>query len=210
MKKKNIENDIIENDDEFEESDFENEEDLLPVPEPDAVRTIFEWVEMFVYAFSAVLIVMTFIARPSPVDGESMLNTLHHNELLIVSDLFYTPERGDVVVFQSKPTGYDKPYVKRIIALEGQTIDINFDTWEVTVDDVVLDEYYVRTESKEMRGSNYEFPMVIPKGHVFVMGDNRNNSQDSRSSIVGPVDMRYILGRVVFRIFPLDRIGHVD
>ena len=191
-----------------EEEFYEDEADLIP--QPSAMQSIFEWVELVVFAFSAVLIVMTFIARPSPVDGESMLNTLHHNELLIVSDLFYTPERGDVVVFQSKPTGYDMPYVKRIIALEGQTIDINFETWEVTVDGVVLDEYYVRTESTSMRGSGYSFPMVVPDGHVFVMGDNRNNSHDSRSTQVGPVDMRYILGRVVFRIFPLDRIGHVN
>jgi len=187
-----------------------DDEELLPEIEQSAVRTIFEWIEQFVFVFSAVLIVMTFIARPSPVNGESMLNTLHDKELVIVSDLFYTPEIGDIVVFQSKPTGYEKPYVKRIIALGGQTLDINFDTWEVTVDGVVLDEYYVRTETRSMLESSFTFPMVIPDGKIFVMGDNRNHSQDSRAAIVGPVDTRFLLGRVVFRVFPFDRIGHVN
>ena len=187
-----------------------DEEDLLPEDEPSAVKSLFEWLEIFVFAFSCVLIVMTFIARPSPVKGDSMLNTLHDSELVIVSDLFYTPAIGDIVVFHSKDTGYDTPYVKRIIALGGQTLDINFDTWEVTVDGVVLDEFYVRTETRAMLESSFQFPMVIPEGKVFAMGDNRNHSQDSRSAKIGPVDERYLLGRVIFRIFPFDRIGHVN
>jgi len=113
-------------------------------------------------------------------------------------------------VFQTARTGYDEPYVKRIIALPGETLDINFETWEVTVDGKVLDEYYVRKEAGNMLWSNFSFPMVIPEGTVFCMGDNRNHSQDSRNSIVGPVETRFILGRVVYRIFPLDKFGTVE
>jgi len=186
--------------------------ELIETPDSGAARVkwIFEVLEMFVFAFAVVLIVMTFVARHSPVKGGSMENTLHENDLLIISDLFYTPKRGDIVVFQTARTGYDEPYVKRIIALPGETLDINFETWEVTVDGKVLDEYYVRKEAGNMLWSNFSFPMVIPEGTVFCMGDNRNHSQDSRNSIVGPVETRFILGRVVYRIFPLDKFGTVE
>lgn len=181
-----------------------------PEKSSSAVKSIFEWIEIFVYSFAVVLIVITFIARHSPVKGESMMDTLHENDFLIVSDLFYTPKQGDIIVFQSPVAGYDEPYVKRIIATEGQTIDINFETWEVTVDGNVLDEYYVLKEDKEMRGSTLEYPFVVPEGMVFVMGDNRNHSQDSRYGRLGPIDTRFILGRVVLRVFPFSRFGPVD
>lgn len=198
------EKDIVELEEELDSSE------ISPDEEPSAIKSLYEWIELFVYSFSVVLIVITFIARPSPVKGESMLNTLHDGDILVVSNLFYEPKQGDIVVFQSASTGYDEPYVKRIIALEGQTIDINFDTWEVTVDGVVLDEYYVRTESRTMYGSSFDYPMTIPEGTAFVMGDNRNHSQDSRSAIVGCVETRFLLGRVIVRLFPFDKIGFVN
>jgi len=174
------------------------------------IKGTFELLELFVVSFAVVLLVITFIARHSPVKGSSMENTLHENDILIISSLFYTPKQGDIVVFQTARTGYDEPYVKRVIATAGQTLDINFGTWEVTVNGKVLDEFYVKKEDYPMVGSTFTFPMVIPEGTVFCMGDNRNHSQDSRNSIVGPVETRFILGRVVYRIFPFDVFGTVE
>ncbi len=174
---------------------------------------LFEWIELFVYAFALVLVILTFVGRHSPVDGGSMNNTLIDKDILIIRSIGYTPENGDIVVAQSKPLGYDTPIVKRVIATEGQTIDINFITWEVTVDGEVIDEPYVKyVENQVMRSFNdgMTFPCTVPEGYCFVMGDNRNGSLDSRSAEVGFIDNRNVFGKVVFRLFPLSSIGTVD
>lgn len=171
---------------------------------------IFDWLEMFVIAFSAVMLLFIFVGRHSPVDGGSMLNTLHEGDVLIVSDLFYTPENGDIVVFQSMDTGFDQPYVKRVIATEGQVVDINFETWTVTVDGKVLPESYVNREGGSMLRGSLEYPFTVPEGKVFCMGDNRNHSKDSRDASIGAVDTRYILGRAIFRVFPFSAIGTLN
>ena len=141
---------------------------------------IYDWVEVFVATITVIFILFTFIARIAYVDGPSMNNTLHDKETLIVSNLFYTPKNNDIVVFQSPDSGIKGGIVKRVIATAGQTVDIDFDTWTVTVD-----------------------------GYVFVMGDNRNHSNDSRGSQIGCVDTRFIFGHVLFRVTPLSRFGTV-
>lgn len=173
------------------------------------LREVYDWVEIFVMTITVTFLVFTFLARLAYVDGPSMNETLHDRESLVVSRLFYTPKQGDIVVFQSPDSGIRGGIVKRVIATEGQTVDIDFDSWTVTVDGVTLDESYVNFEDAPMRSYDVEFPYTVPENSIFVMGDNRNHSNDSRGSQIGCVDTRFIFGHVLFRLYPLNRIGTV-
>ncbi len=182
-----------------------------------AAREIYEWVETFCLALAGVVLVFTFLCRFVTVDGQSMENTLHHNDRLIISDLMYTPKTGDIVVVQDSSEEYFKgPIIKRVIATEGETVDIDFETWTVSVTDKegntrILDESYVKKIQDMPMESGFgdsavtQYPHVVSENCVFVMGDNRNNSLDSR--YVGDIDERTILGKAYFRLFPFNKIG---
>lgn len=187
--------------------------------EVSAAEEYLDWVETIIFAFFVVILIFTFLLRIANVDGESMLPTLNDGDRLIVSHLFYTPEAGDIVIVNSENghiyganntietvDGLDKVIVKRVIALGGQQVKIDFNTGEVFVDGVVQDEPYIAELTKEDEGG-HSYPVTVPDGYVFVMGDNRMNSTDSRSSLVGFVDEEDILGKVVLRIFPFNEIG---
>lgn len=169
---------------------------------------LFDWLEIITMSAAFALLLFTFIVRLAVVDGDSMNQTFHNGELLIISELMYTPENNDVVVFTSP--NYPNPIIKRIIATEGQTVDIDFETWTVTVDGRVIDEPYVNRTVGAMEDSDMQFPLTVPDGHVFVMGDNRNESLDSRNSRIGFVDERNILGEVKLRVTPFDKFGKVN
>lgn len=173
------------------------------------VQSVFEWVELVAISIMAVMIILNCFARYSPVNGTSMNETLQHEDVLILSDLFYTPDNGDIVVFESQTTGYDEPYVKRVIATAGQVVDYDPATDIVTVDGEIP-EWEQYATHKGMKRNYYTaditYPYMVPEGHIFVMGDNRWNSKDSRD--IGPVDVRTVLGKVVFRLFP--NTGIVD
>ena len=139
------------------------------------------------------VLVFVFAARMVNVVGTSMYPTLEENDKIVICNLFYEPKQGDIVVLR-KNTFMNDPIVKRVIALEGQTVNIDFENGIVYVDNTALDEPYINDLTHERE--NFEGPYTVPKGCVFVMGDNRNASTDSRAASLGAVDKRYIMGRV--------------
>lgn len=174
-----------------------------------SLREAVEYAESLAVVFVVMLLIFTFIARPATVDGESMMPTLQNGERLVISNLFYEPTAGDIVVLCGEADREEgKNLIKRIIATEGQTIDIDFEAGEVYVDGQKLDEPYILEQTYLDEGT--EFPLTVPEGEIFVMGDNRNGSRDSRSLTVGTVKEEYIVGRVLFRFFPFDRFGKIS
>lgn len=180
---------------------------------------IFDCVETFCYALVLMVVLFLFVFRYVSVDGTSMFQTLKDEDKLIISNLFYTPETGDIVVLTANNVenpilGKSKPIIKRVIATEGQEVTIDFNNWEVSVDGVLLDESYVyRSDNvspmksdfyttKIMKATGTEEQNVVTftvdKNKVFVMGDNRNGSTDSRA--LGQIGTEEIIGRVLLRI----------
>lgn len=179
-----------------------------------AFREMFEWLDVIVTSVIAVVLIFTFVFRVARIDGNSMLNTLHNDERVIMTNMFYEPKYGDIVVISRnadnapKSTEDDAPIIKRVIATAGQTVDINFETGEVTVDGKVLKEDYIREPTHLYLG--VDFPVRVPENCIFVMGDNRNDSLDSRSPQIGEngmINKQYVLGHVIFRIHPLNQFG---
>ena len=164
-------------------------------------RELYEWVQALVYSVLAVVLLFTFVIRLIGVDGSSMEPTLKHGDrLLVLNSLLYSDyQYGDVVVLR-KDTFLQEPVVKRVIATENQTVDIDFDAGEVYVDDVLLDEDYILEQTYVDEGMS--FPLTVPEGSIFVMGDNRNHSTDSRDTRLGTVDTRYVIGKAVLLLVP--------
>ncbi len=168
---------------------------------------IYDWLQCIVVALVTSILIFVFIGRVTGILGPSMEKTLYNNDRVVISNLFYTPKQGDIIIW-TKESFRSVPIVKRVIATENQTVNMDFKTGQVWVDGVLLKETYI----KEQMWRNYDvtFPVTVPEGCLFVMGDNRNVSQDSRSSEVGMVDERCILGKVYYLISPLDRFGKVS
>ena len=164
-------------------------------------RDLYEWVQALVCSVLAVVLLFTFVIRLIGVDGSSMVPTLQHQDrLLVLNSLWYDDYRyGDIVVLR-KDAFMDSPIVKRVIAVGGQTVDIDFDTGSVYVDGVLLKEEYINELTLTEEG--IEFPITVPEGSIFVLGDNRNHSSDSRHIRLGTVDNRYVIGKALFLLFP--------
>lgn len=160
---------------------------------------LYDWIQSIVSTLVIVILAFIFIGRQIGVDGTSMTNTLQHKDSVFVTSLLFTPKYGDIIIIKVEAFE-EKPLVKRVIATEGQTININFDTSEVLVDGVVLDEPYIREPTRV--SYNFDGEVTVPEGCVFVMGDNRNGSIDSRHDDVGFVDTRNIIGKVHFVLLP--------
>ncbi len=168
---------------------------------------IFEWANALVIAIIAVVLLLTFVFRQVTVDGQSMTDTLQDGDRLIISNFMYKPQYGDIVVI-SHGENYNTPIIKRVIATEGQALSINYETGAVSVDGVILDEDYIKGKTVELKRP-IDIPDRIPEGYVFVMGDNREGSLDSRSTDIGLIPVENIIGKAEFRIYPTNAIGSV-
>lgn len=165
-------------------------------------QNVMLYIHDLVFMLAAVMLLLALFFRIIVVNGPSMKTTLLDGDyLLLLSNTFYKdPQYGDVVVVSKQSYDHGKPIVKRVIAREGQIVDIDFENAIVYVDGLPLDEPYISTPTDVDEGMI--FPLVVEEGCVFVMGDNRGNSRDSRSPSIGLVDTREVLGKVMFLMFP--------
>ena len=190
-------------------TDRDREEELNALPaDVRARKETYDWIQCLIVALIICVILFIFFIRIIDVSGTSMNPTLLNGDKMLVSDLFYRPKAGDVVVFKTDNYDPDKALVKRIIATEGQEINIDFENGIVYVNGDPIQEDYIN----ELTNTKLDFigPQTVPEGCVFVMGDNRNASTDSRKKEIGMVDERMILGRVYCVIFPLTELGWVE
>lgn len=164
------------------------------------IESVYDFADVLVSAVLVIFLLFTFCFRLVGVEGPSMQPTLHNGDKLVVSSIPYNPKNGDVVII-TQPNVYNEPIVKRVIATEGQIVNIDFEKGEVMVDGVVLDEPYINM--KTTRYYDVAFPVKVPEGCIFVLGDNRSHSTDSRSSSIGFIKKEYVLGKVLGRISPI-------
>ncbi len=204
------ENEDIILDEEIESQEKSNEKKEKKKEKASPLQDFVEIIDAVIIAIVSAILVLSLVFRTGYVDGPSMMSTMLNGDRYIVSGLFYTPKAGDIVVFQPEMTANDYSlWVKRVIATEGQTVDFSEDG-EVFVDGVKLEELYLDSHQTTLLKSHskIKFPLTVPSGHVFVMGDNRLDSKDSRD--IGCIDVRKILGRVLFRFYPWESFGKVD
>lgn len=168
---------------------------------------LYDWVQCLVAALLICVIVFAFFIRIIGIIGDSMNPTFEDSDSVVISNLFYEPKQGDIVVLR-KASFQKEPIIKRIVATEGQVVEIDFDEGLVFVDGELLIESYILEPTYNQL--DFDGPLTVPENFVFVMGDNRNNSLDSRFGIIGCVDERYIMGKVLFRLFPVSKFGAVN
>ena len=185
-----------------------------PEEEKKPPEDLFYWLNALTTALVCLVIVFTFFGRLTRVEGESMTNTLQDGQLLLVWSLGYQPEQGDIVVLNKTTVEHLKgvAIVKRVIAVGGQTVDIDYATNSVYVDGERLEEDYIKEPMADITGDPFraQTHFEVPEGSIFVMGDNRNGSDDSRNSLIGCIDEDYLLGKAVLSIFPFSTFGVLD
>ena len=191
------------------------------------VDSLFDFAEIFIFTLATVFILISFFLRYTVVEGGSMKNTLHNNEKLLLTSFLYTPECGDIVVLQDRSTAIKDPIVKRVIAVGGQTV--KFTATDVYVDGIKLDEPYVFIDNCTSGYSEYRYSLtpydalvehitdyvdgvsyevLVPDGYIFVMGDHRCNSRDSRE--IGMIHEDAIIGKAIFRFAPFSEFGKIE
>lgn len=187
-----------------------------------AANEVFDWMESILTAIVAIVLIFTFIIRINTVEGTSMDPTLEGGQKLLVTDLFYTPDYNDIVIVQAANLDGGKPIVKRVIGLPGDTVRIDFEAGivyrngealpiEVIDNQLYEDGHKIKTYTTLRQDMQSNQDYVVPEDSYFVMGDNRNNSKDSRLfSAIGFIDKNYIAGRAIFSIFPFDTFGAIE
>ncbi len=211
-------NDIYEQNDNIIEACESDDNGKPSAPKNSFVKELIAQAEMIVIAFSIIILLFSFVARTCQVKGISMENTLYDKEFVVVSNLFYSPQKEDIIVFHQTGVKYNEPVVKRVIGVPGDTVKIEYisnNSMKVTVTDkhgnvTVLDEDYTNYSSSNRPSFYKDSTTYVEEGTVFVMGDNRNDSADSRDPYIGLVDQRRILGKVILRTLPLSRFGTVN
>ena len=169
-------------------------------------KGFYEIFESILIALIAIIFLVVFVFRAVTVDGSSMEPNLHNGDKLITTNLFYTAQKGDIIVVD-KNTILGKPVIKRVIATAGDTIKYECETGDVYVNGEKLTETYILSYNGMPNPYTEDIDTVVKDGHVFVMGDNRNNSNDSRNSELGQINTNNILGKAVLRIYPFNSIG---
>lgn len=180
----------------------------MTVPDERQVRSsLYDWIQSLLFALILCIFLFVFAFKIIDVNGSSMVPTLRNGDKLFVSNLFYTPVAGDVVVFKTDSYDPDKALVKRVIATEGQEVSIDFDNGIIYIDGIPIEEYYIN----ETTTTKLDFigPKTVPEGCLFVLGDNRNASTDSRKKEIGMVDKRMLLGKAYYVLFPLSDFGKI-
>lgn len=171
-------------------------------------KELYDWIYSLIIALVICVIIFAFFIRIIDVVGSSMNPTLNNKDKMLVSGLFYEPSVGDVVVFKKNEYDPDKALVKRVIAVEGQEINIDFEKGIVYINGQPIVEDYIFEPT--FNKLDFIGPKTVPEGCVFVMGDNRNASVDSRKKEIGMVDERLILGKAYFVIYPLSVIRVIE
>ena len=169
-------------------------------------QELFQTLQSLACIVLVIIFLFTFVMRITIVDGHSMEPTLRHGDLMLVRSIGYTPKQGDIVVL-TKTTFREASIIKRVIATEGQTVDIDYATSTVYVDGVALEEDYIKEARWDLYADNGVNHITVPEGHIYVMGDNRNGSSDSRDPSLGVVDVRCVIGQAVMVLFPFSDFG---
>lgn len=177
-------------------------------PEVQARREAYDWIQSLISALLICVLVFVFVLRIMDVNGTSMVPTLRNGDKVLVSDLFYEPERGDIVVFKKDSYDDNKALVKRVIAVEGDVVNIDFERGIVYVNGEAVEEDYIDV----LTTTKIDFigPQTVPENCLFVMGDNRNASTDSRDKRIGMVDKRLVIGKVLMVVYPFEYFGSVE